>query len=81
MDCMWPAGLLCPWDSPGKNTGVHCPSLLQGIFSTQGSNLRLLHCRQILYHLSHREAHKESIKYKFFSKEDQKSFFKEEKSG
>ena len=32
-----PAGLFCPWDSPGKNTGVGCHSLLQGIFSTQGS--------------------------------------------
>ena len=37
----------------GKNTGVDCHSLLQGIFPTQGSNLGLLHCRQILYHLSH----------------------------
>jgi len=40
---------LCPWDSPGKNTGVGCHLLLQGIFLTQGSNLGLLHCRQILY--------------------------------
>ena len=45
--------LLCPWDSPGKNTGVGCHSLLLGIFLTQGSNLGLLHCRQILYSLSH----------------------------
>ena len=30
--------LLCPWDSPGKNTGVGCYALLQGIFLTQGSN-------------------------------------------
>ena len=43
--------LLCPWDSPGSNTGVGCHSLLQGIFPTQGPNLGLLHCRQI-YHLS-----------------------------
>ena len=42
--------LLCPWNSPGKNTGVHCHSLLQGIFLTQGSNPGLPHCRQILYH-------------------------------
>ena len=42
-----------PWDSPGKNTGVGCHFLLQGIFPTQGSNPDLLHCRQILYHLSH----------------------------
>ena len=32
-----PARLLCPWNSPGKNTGVGCHSLLQGIFPTQGS--------------------------------------------
>ena len=37
-------------DSPGKNTGMGCHSLLQGIFPTQGLNLGLLHCRQILYH-------------------------------
>ena len=44
---------LCPWDSPGKNSGDSCHSFLQGIFQTKGSNLCLLHCRQILYHLSH----------------------------
>ena len=33
-----PARLLCPWDSPGKNTGVGCHAFLQGIFQTQGSN-------------------------------------------
>ena len=44
---------LCPWDSPGKNTGVGCHFLLQGIFLTQESNPGLPHCRQILYHLSH----------------------------
>ena len=32
----------CPWDSPGKNTGMDCHALLQGIFPTQGSNLHLL---------------------------------------
>ena len=45
--------LLCLWDSPGENTGVGCHALLQGIFLTQGMNLhllRLLYCRQILYH-------------------------------
>ena len=35
--------LLCPWDSPGKDTGVGCHFLLHGIFLAQGSNLRLLH--------------------------------------
>ena len=54
-----PTRLLCPWDSPGKNTGVGCHALVQGIFPTQGSNLRLL-CllhwslqRQVLYHQRH----------------------------
>ena len=32
----------CPWDSPGKDTGVGFHVLLQGIFPTQGSNVRLL---------------------------------------
>ena len=41
-----------PQNSPSKNTGVGCHSLLQGIFLTQGLNLGLLHCRQILYCLS-----------------------------
>ena len=59
---LWPHGLypdrlLCPWDSPGKNTGVDCHFLLQGIFLTQESNPGLLHCRQIVYQLAMREAH------------------------
>ena len=45
--------LLHPWNFPGKNTGVGCHFLLQGIFPTQGSNLGLLHCRQTVYYLSH----------------------------
>ena len=44
--------LLCPWSPPGKNSGVGCHFLLQGIFPTQTLNSGLLHCRQILYHLS-----------------------------
>ena len=39
MDC---SHILCPWDSPGKNTGVGCHALLQGIFPSQGWNLHLL---------------------------------------
>ena len=35
---LWPAKLLCPWDCPGKNSGVGCHALLQGIFLTQGLN-------------------------------------------
>ena len=45
-----PARLLGPWDFLGKNTGVGCHSLLQGIFPTRGLDLSLLHCRWILYH-------------------------------
>ena len=40
-------------ESPGKNTGMGCHVLLQGTFPTQGLNPSLLHCRQILYFLSH----------------------------
>ena len=48
MDCS-PPGSSVHGDSPGKNTGVGCHALLQGIFPTQESNQGLLHCRQILY--------------------------------
>ena len=41
------ARFLCPWNSPGKNTGVGCHFLYQGIFLTQGSNPGLLHYRWI----------------------------------
>ena len=51
-----PTRLLCPWDSPGKNTWVGSHFLLQGIFLTQGLNLGLLHCRQTLYCLNHQES-------------------------
>ena len=47
MNCVAPPVSSCPF--PGKNTGVGCHFLLQGIFLTQGLNLCLLHCRQILY--------------------------------
>ena len=46
MDCSLPVcplqSLLCPWDSPGKNTGVGCHALLQGIFPMQEWNLCLM---------------------------------------
>ena len=48
-----PPGSSVHGDSPGKNTGVGCHALLQGIFLTQGLNPGLLHCRQIFYCLSH----------------------------
>jgi len=41
MDCR----LLCPWESPGKNTRVGCHALLQGILPTQGLNPGVPHCR------------------------------------
>ena len=70
LSCVWllwprglqPARLLCPWDSPGRNTGVGGHFLLQGIFLTQESNFSLLHCRQIVYHLSHQGRPIRSIK-------------------
>ena len=52
LDCS-PPGSSVHGDSPGKNTGVGCHALLQGIFPTQGSNPGLPHCRWILYRLSH----------------------------
>ena len=47
-----PAKLLCSWDSPGKNTGVDCHFLCQGIFLTQRSKSPMSPCigRKILYH-------------------------------
>ena len=48
-----PTRLLCPWGFPGKDTGVVCCFLLQGIFPTQGLNLGLLNCKQILYWLGY----------------------------
>ena len=48
-----PHGLYSPWNSPGQNTGMRSHFLLQEIFPTQGLSPGLLHCRQILYQLSH----------------------------
>ena len=55
MDCS-PPGSSVHRDSSGKSTGVGYHALLQGIFPTQGSNPGLLHCRHILYYLSHQES-------------------------
>ena len=54
MDCSQ-SGSSVHRDSPSKNTGVGCHALLERIFPTQGSSPGLLHCRWILYHLSHQE--------------------------
>ena len=50
---LYPARLLCPWDSPGKSTGVGIHSFLLEIFPTQGLNPGFLHCNQILSPMSH----------------------------
>ena len=58
-DGLQPSRLLCPWDFPGKNTGVGCHFLLQGIILIQGSNPCLLQLplgKQILYHWATWEA-------------------------
>ena len=52
-DSLRPHRLYSPWNPPGQNTGVGNHSLLQGAFPTQRSNRGLLHCRWILYSLSH----------------------------
>ena len=57
-DSLWryrlsPARFLCSWGFPCKNTGVGCHFLLQGIFSTQGWNLHLLHWQAGSSPLSH----------------------------
>ena len=54
-DSLRPHGLCSPLNSPGQNTGVGSLYLLQGISLTQGSKPALLHCRWILYQLSHSE--------------------------
>ena len=55
VDCS-PPGSSVHGDSPGKNTGVGCHALLQGIFRTQGLNPGLPYCRRLLYYLSPQES-------------------------
>ena len=65
-DSLWPAKLFSLRDSPGKNAGVGCHALLQGIFPIQGWNpclLQLLHCKWILYHWATREAPSQQLSY------------------
>ena len=66
LSCVWlfaipmdlrPTGLLCPWKFPGKNTGVGCHFLLQGIFLTQGLNPHLLHWQADSLPLCHLGSH------------------------
>ena len=62
-----PHGPYGSWNSPGQDTGVGSHFLLQGIFPTKVSNPSLLHCRQILYQLSHEGSPKilERVAYTF----------------
>ena len=57
-----PIKLLCPWDSPGKNTGMGCHDLLQGIFLDQGLNLHLLYWQVDALPLSHQGSSQRVIK-------------------
>ena len=52
-DSLQPQGLYSPWNSLDQNAGVGSFSLLQGMFSTWGSNSGLPRCRQVLYQQSH----------------------------
>ena len=67
MDCSLP-GFSVHGDSPGKNIGVNCHALLQGIFSIQGSNPTLPHCSWILYCLNYQRSPRklEWVAYPFF---------------
>ena len=69
-DCS-PLGSSVHGDSPGRNTGVGCHFLLQGIFLTQRLNLRLLwllHCRWILYHWTTGEVSSQAATGEWISK-------------
>ena len=71
-----PARPPCPWDSPGKNTGVGCHVLLQGIFLTQGSNprlLRLLHWQAGSFPLAPPGQSRRSLNILFWSESDANS--------
>ena len=60
-DWLYPSRFLCPWNFPGKNTGVGCHFLLQGIFLTQGSNSLLLHWQVDSLPLHHLRRHINNI--------------------
>ena len=71
-DPMGPARLLRPWNFPGKNTGVGCHFLLQGIFPTQGLNPGLPLCRQTLLQ-SEPPGKSSFIRYVLVKKQKQKT--------
>ena len=60
-----PRQVLCPWDFPGKNTGLGCNFLLQGIFPTQGSNPHLLHLQKCSLELSHQGSPNTCVYFQF----------------
>ena len=69
-DSLWPHGLeptrlLCPWNSPGKNSGVSCHFLLQGTFPTQGSNPGHPHCNRLFTNWATREALSVDVQARF----------------
>ena len=72
MDCS-PPGSFVHGDSPGKNTGVGCQVLLQGIFPAQGLNSGLPHRRWIPYQLNHQGSSRilEWVAYPFFRESSQ----------
>ena len=59
-------GLYSPYNSAGQNTGVGSLSLHQGIFPPQGSNPGILHCRMILYQLSHKGSPSTPLCYVYY---------------
>ena len=69
--------LLCQWDFPGKSTGVGCHCLFQGIFPTEGSNLGLLHCRQMLLP-SEPPGSPLSAEFQRIARRDKKAFLSEQ---
>ena len=58
--------LLCPWDFLGRNTGVGCHFLLQGIFPTKGSNSHLLHWQADFFFFLTTEPPGKSLKLYFY---------------
>ena len=75
-DSFWPHDLYSPLNFLGQNTAVGSPSLLQGIFSAQGSNPGLPHCRQILYQRSQQGSPLRSYRTDFYRVPRQQLFIK-----
>ena len=64
---LYPSRLLCQWNFPGKDPGVGCHILLQGIFQTQGLNPHLLHWQADSLLLNHQASHTRNIIHKYSS--------------